>query len=102
MSVKIEKMAWKGWPNCYHVSNGEVDLIVTSDVGPRIMRYGFLGGQNLFVEFPKQLGGGGESDWQPRGGHRIWLAPEDPVLSYAPDNTPVEVAISGPNFTDSR
>ena len=31
-------------------------------------------------------GRSGEPDWQPRGGHRIWIAPEDPVKSYAPDN----------------
>jgi hypothetical protein len=47
MPVHIEKVSWGGWPNCYKISNGEVELIVTSDVGPRIMRYGFVGGQNL-------------------------------------------------------
>jgi len=46
--LKIEKMAWGGWANCYRLSNDEVDLILTSDVGPRIMRYGFVDGQNVF------------------------------------------------------
>ena len=33
-TVQIDKVDFSGWPNCYRVSNGEVDLIVTSDVGP--------------------------------------------------------------------
>jgi hypothetical protein len=91
--VRVEKVNYGGWPNCYRVSNGEVDLVVTSDVGPRIIRYGFTGGQNFFKEFPGQMGGSGESVWQPRGGHRIWIAPEDPVKSYAPDNCPVRIEV---------
>src|SRR5256884_9116409 len=55
--VKVEKIAYKGWRNCYQVSNGEVALVVTSDVGPRIISFGFVGGQNLFKEFSDQLGG---------------------------------------------
>ena len=50
------------------------------------MRFGFAGGQNLFHEFEAQLGDSGEPAWVPRGGHRLWIAPEDPVRSYAPDN----------------
>ncbi len=48
--VKIEKTAWQGWANCYKITNGEVEIIVTSDIGPRIMRYGFVGGQNFLWE----------------------------------------------------
>ena len=87
----VEKAAYGGWPNCWRVSNGEVEAVVTGDVGPRVMRYGFTGGRNFFKEFADQLGGSGEPAWQPRGGHRLWIAPEDPVLSYAPDNGPVHV-----------
>jgi hypothetical protein len=94
-AVKIEKTAYKGWPNCYRLSNGEVDLIVTTDVGPRVIRFGFTGGQNVFKEFDEQMGKSGESTWQPRGGHRIWMAPEDGVLSYALDNSPVHSEIKG-------
>jgi hypothetical protein len=57
------------------------------------MRYGFVGGQNFFREFEDQLGRAGEPDWQARGGHRLWVAPEDPVKSYAPDNGAVDVAL---------
>jgi hypothetical protein len=93
--VKIEKVHYDGWPNCYRISNGEVELIVTTDVGPRIMRYGFVGGQNMFVEFKDEIGKSGESKWFGRGGHRLWAAPEDLHDTYALDNSPVEATIKG-------
>jgi hypothetical protein len=92
-SATIEKINFQGWPNSYRIANGEVEAIVTGDVGPRIMRYGFVGGQNFFKEFSAQLGQSGEAAWQPRGGHRLWFAPEDPVKTYAPDNVPVRMDV---------
>ncbi len=92
-AVKIEKIDFHGWPNSYRISNGTVEAVVTGDVGPRVMRYAFAGGQNFFKEFASQLGKTGEEAWQPRGGHRLWFGPEDPIKTYAPDNTPVDIAI---------
>jgi hypothetical protein len=92
--VKVEKIEYKGWRNCYRVSNGEVELVVTGDVGPRVIRFGFVGGQNLFKEFADQLGGTREEKFQLRGGDRVWKAPEDPVATWAPDNMPVEITIT--------
>jgi hypothetical protein len=79
--VKVEKMEYKGWRNSYRVSNGEVELVVTSDVGPRVIRFGFVGGQNLFKEYAEQLGGTQEEKTQLRGGDRVWKAPEDPIAT---------------------
>jgi hypothetical protein len=94
-AVKIDKVPYRGWPNSYRISNGEVELIVTTDVGPRIIRFAFIGGQNLFKEFDPQIGHSGEKEWMPRGGHRLWMAPEDPVGSYALDNSPVQAQQKG-------
>jgi hypothetical protein len=90
-AVKVERTEYKGWPNCYRVSNGEIELVVTGDVGPRVIRFGFVGGQNLFKEFPEQLGKSGEEKFQLRGGDRVWKAPEDPVATWASDNVQVEI-----------
>jgi hypothetical protein len=92
---KSEKINYQGWANSWRMSNGEVELVVTGDVGPRVMRYGFAGGQNFFKEFASQMGKTGEATWQPRGGHRVWIAPEDIVKSYAPDNEPVAIEVQG-------
>ena len=102
MPVHIEKVAWGGWPNCYRISNGEVELVVTTDVGPRIMSFRFAGGVNLFKVVEEQLGKSGEPGWQMRGGHRIWLAPEDRFASYAADNLPAEVSIEGGVLTATQ
>jgi hypothetical protein len=93
-TVKVEKTEYKGWANCYRVSNGEVELIVTGDVGPRIIRFAFIGGQNLFKEYAEQMGKSGEEKFQLRGGDRVWKAPEDPIATWAPDNVPVEIQVT--------
>src|SRR5580704_11084991 len=92
-SVKVEKTEYKGWQNCYRVTNGEIEAIVTGDVGPRIIRFGFVGGQNMFKEYSEQLGKSGEEAFQLRGGSRVWKAPQDPVATCAPDNVPVNIKI---------
>jgi hypothetical protein len=97
-AVKIEKINFKGWPNSYRMTNGEVELVVTGDVGPRIIRYGFVGGQNIFKEYADQIGKTGEKEWQIRGGHRLWVGPEVPPpspITYAVDNFPVNIVIKG-------
>jgi len=94
-AVKIEKVAFAGWPNCYRISNGEVELIVSTDVGPRVLRYGFAGGQNLFAEFKQEQGKSGEKSWMARGGHRLWMAPEKQPDTYALDNSTVKAVVKG-------
>ncbi|MFZ0590600.1 MAG: hypothetical protein WAM39_08970 [Bryobacteraceae bacterium] len=94
-AVKIDKTEYAGWPNCYRISNGEVELIVTTDVGPRVMHYGFVGGKNVFKEYKEQLGHSGESKWMARGGHRLWAAPESIPDTYALDNSPIKATIHG-------
>ena len=33
-NVNIVKKEYKGWKNCIDISNGIVDLVATTDVGP--------------------------------------------------------------------
>ena len=90
--MAIERREYGGWPDCYWLTNGTVELVVPPQIGPRVVRYGFIGGQNLFHNFAHALGKSGEPQWQNRGGHRLWVAPEHPRISKALDNGPVEVA----------
>jgi hypothetical protein len=87
----MERIDYKGWPNCYRLSNDLVDLIVTTDVGPRIIRFGFVGEDNEFKEYEETMGLTGGDEWRIYGGHRLWHAPEDTVRTYFPDNTPVKI-----------
>lgn len=89
----IEKVSFGGWPNCYRLSNGESELVVTTDVGPRVIRYGFIGGQNLFFEKSDEMGKAGEPWWAMRGGHRLWASPEVKPDTYALDNSAVKATL---------
>jgi hypothetical protein len=85
--TQLKKVNYKGWPNCYQLSNGLVELIATTDVGPRLIRFGFAGDDNEFKEFEEMVGQTGGSEWRSYGGHRLWHAPEVMPRTYSPDNT---------------
>jgi len=95
----IERTEYKGWHDCYRISNSQIELVVTGDVGPRIMRLAFVGGQNFFKEFADQLGKSAEPGFQLRGGHRLWVAPETLATSWAPDNSPVQIEVTRDTLT---
>jgi len=91
----VEKVSSLGLPNCYRLSNETVEVVVATDVGPRVLAYGFRGGENVFGEVPEALVTTAFGDFKPRGGHRLWTAPEVNPRSYAPDNSPVEFEFVG-------
>lgn len=94
--VKIEKVKYANYGNCYKLSNGTVDVLVTLDLGPRVIFYGFTGGENNLAELgPEALVHTELGDWHPWGGHRLWHAPEVMPRSYVPDNGPVDSEIIG-------
>ncbi|MEX2231982.1 MAG: hypothetical protein WD824_07475 [Cyclobacteriaceae bacterium] len=88
-----EKLVYNGWPNCLRLFNDEIELIVTTDIGPRIVRLGFTNKQNFFYLVPEHAGKIGGDDWRIYGGHRLWLAPEAMPFSYNPDNEKVEFEV---------
>ena len=90
-----------GWKQVLVLANNEVELLITLDVGPRIISYRHQGGLNVFKTFDDQLGRSGEADWQIRGGHRLWIAPET-TSSYFPDNQPVSFTLMDENHVCLR
>ena len=85
----MERVSYGGWDNCYKLANGQVELIVTGDVGPRIIRFGFIGKENMFKEFADQMGKTSGKEWMNFGGHRLWHAPEAIPRTYYVDMEPV-------------
>ena len=83
-----EIISYEGWNNTLRLANDDFELLVTTDVGPRILVYKTRLGENALKIFDNQIGTSGEAEWRSRGGHRLWLAPEDAVLSYHLDNGP--------------
>lgn len=92
--MMIERIEYGGWQNNLLLANEHAELVLTLDIGPRVISYRKPGGENVLKNYAEQLGGTGESGWVNRGGHRFWLAPES-ARSYAPDNSPVKHEVVG-------
>jgi hypothetical protein len=86
----LEKIQYENLSNCIRLTNGEIEIVVTTDVGPRVIFYGFVGGENILGEYFDLKTETALGEFKPYGGHRLWIAPENMPNSYAPDNSPVE------------
>lgn len=92
---QIEQVSYKHFGRCFRLCNDEVDLLVTGEFGPRIIRFGFVGAENEFAEVDFSLDIPGYGIWRLHGGHRFWHAPEDMIRTYIPDDEPVPVEDQG-------
>lgn len=111
MAIKAREISYKTFGRVLAIENGEIELYVTLDVGPRIIRYAPAGGENfMFEDVNSQVVEKGEefdgyfyggAYWRNYGGHRIWLTPESKPETYYPDNDLVEYKIEGNVFTFS-
>jgi len=95
----IERREYRGWPNCIRLANRHLELIATTDVGPRVIHVGPIGGPNLFHVAPDTAGMTGGTEWRSYGGHRLWHAPEVMPRTYAPDNEPIRHDWDGRSLT---
>lgn len=114
LSIDIKELDYENYGKCVSVSNGIIEAVVTIDVGPRIVRFGFCGEKNLFYndlerkgvvydkDFDELYGEG--SKFYNYGGHRLWLSPESYPATYYPDNEPVVYGIlrDGVSFTPAK
>ena len=89
----FEKISYNGWPNCIRLFDEEIELIVATDIGPRIIKFGYINKQNFFYLVPEHFGKTGGEEWRIYGGHRLWHSPEAIPRSYSPDNEKVEFTI---------
>jgi hypothetical protein len=89
-NVIVREKSYKHYGNCVELSNGIIDLVITIETGPRIIRYGFVGKQNEFCDNAPLALRIDKDEWQLRGGHRLWHSPEAFPRTYFPDNDLVE------------
>ena len=97
--VKVDRVACPGQGQCVRLANGTVEVLLATEIGPRIVRYGFISSDNLLGWVPDTSVKTDLGTWKPWGGHRVWLAPEHMPRSYSPDNEPVDVQVSGRTVT---
>lgn len=101
--VGIGRTAYGKYGACVEITDGVRSLLVTTDIGPRIIYFGMKGGENIMFEdkgddinkggkfFDDNLPGKGI--WHIYGGHRFWKSPEY-MDTYYPDNAPVDVKMT--------
>ncbi|MCX7984167.1 MAG: DUF4380 domain-containing protein [Bacteroidetes bacterium] len=81
--------SYNQWDHCLRLANTEIELIITLDVGPRIIRFGFIEDRNEFQEYPEHVALRNDGNYHSYGGHRLWVAPEVEGWTNHPDNNPV-------------
>ena len=77
---------------CVRVAVADLVVDIALDFGPRIVGFGIGDGPNLLAVLPDagiDLPDGGFYAF--RGGHRLWVSPEVPEVTYLPDDEPVAV-----------
>ena len=67
------------------LQNDQLRLEYLSDVGPRVARLFFSGGNNLLAELPDLFLDTSYGRFEFMGGHRLWFAPEELPGTYVPD-----------------
>jgi len=87
----IEKISFHGWNNCYRLSNGNIELVLATDFGPRILSLAFFGSENIFHENAEDLGKTGGDQWRRYCGHRFCHAPEAKARINIPENNGVQI-----------
>ena len=95
--VKIKEIQnYKNYGACVSISNEKIELLVTVDIGPRIIYLAHHGKENMmFNDVDRKISHdvsslyGDGSRWYIYGGHRLWVSPEAFPLTYYPDNDKV-------------
>ena len=97
--VTVTEITYKNFGRCVKLDNGVASVIITVDVGPRIISYCLNGRENMLLEDidrefkddSQELRDyfGEDKTWYIYGGHRLWSSPESYPHSYVPDNEPV-------------
>ncbi len=76
---------------------GPYEVAVATGYGPRIIGLAREGGPEILASLPPsvRIEGWGGPNYVFRGGHRLWVAPEVPEITYAPDDRGCQVTVSG-------
>lgn len=110
MAVTVKETSFEPFGKCVEISNGDCRLLVTVDIGPRIISYEAFGGESFCFadksmsvcsDDPRIKQAYGKDKYLMLGGHRVWSTPERLPDTYYPDDVPVawEETAQGVKFT---
>lgn len=97
MEANFSRLFYQNYGECACLENDCIRMIVTVDLGPRIISFSTRNGKNIlfedvdreFCELNKGYG-----TWYAYGGHRLWTAPEVMPETYCPDHGKVDCDFS--------
>lgn len=78
--------------DCVEAKFGDIELWLANSIGPRIISLAYKKYGNIFAELPDEVlecPRGGKFRFY--GGHRLWVAPEVPSVTYMPDDHPITI-----------
>ncbi len=88
--MTFERCTFAGFDDCIVLRTNEMKLIVTTEVGPRILFFGKEGGVNMLL-VRKEHEGQKEGAYRSYGGHRLWVGPEEKRKTCTSDSYPVSI-----------
>ncbi len=88
--MDLERTTFAGFDDCLIFRVDDLKLIVTTEVGPRILFFGKEDGPNMLLVRKEHAGQKG-GVYRSYGGHRLWAGPENKRKTYTPDSFPVEI-----------
>lgn len=88
--MNVKTIDYQGIASC-ELTAGNLRAVVTTEVGPRVIFFGFKNGENMLYECKADFKKKKCKEFVGYGGHRLWSSPEDPVRTYEADGNPVEV-----------
>lgn len=89
-AINILETNFKHYGKCLKITNSIVEVIITVEYGPRVVKYGYVNGRNQFAEDINNKISTSHGDYYIIGGHRFWHLPENKDRTYIPDNKKVE------------
>ena len=90
MDISTLEINYKDYGKCLKITNNVVEIIVTIEYGPRIIKYGYVNGMNHFAECVGNKIATSHGDYYIIGGHRFWHLPENRDRTCIPDNKKVK------------
>ena len=91
MAHIVRLIDYAGWKNCIHITNTVFEAVLTTEVGPRIIRFARVGGPNMLWLDEFTAGQTEETKtWRAYGGHSFdavidgepYLPPENAPVGY--------------------
>src|SRR4051812_49467434 len=86
--MDMDLVEFAGWRDCIRLTDGAIELIVATAIGPRIISARRVDGENLLWVDPETAGRTGGEEWRSYGGPPPGVGPPAPARNHPPAKQP--------------